>query len=760
MKVIKKTTDVLTNISTENEQKFKIDSDDSFLFDVLFEKMYSNPLRTACQEYLCNARDTMRACGKEKTPVEVIINTRDSYFVVKDRGEGITEDRMNEIFLWVGRSTKRESNKYTGSYGLGGKLAFALASSFLINTNVNGFHYEYCAYVNAESQRALTLLSKRELNPDEENGTEIRIPVRSDQINQVEPYVREIAQWWNPTVVILGRPVIPHIKPLFSGNGWVILDPKDLNRMDRKPLCICDGIPFYGNIPSSYDIHVPYSVIPVFKTGEIQLPANRENVHWCDLTVNGFKEKIANFYKEYKVHLEKDLNGLNNWHEKLLYLHNVVDIFKDEKILKDLSYKNPIKFKTPDFYSDKTTNLHSFEYVPYYSKETTRVSYEIHSIVLANSYYDYVQMSRSNKQNLANDLKSGKAYVIFNDLVDATAQEMVENLKDFEKRWTTYLARLEDYNQKKRKSRPSKPQNKEITPSAGVATKELREKLFEYIKQGKLEGRAIYIVSAPHDDIPVNYDAKLSDVKNIVLKKDVKPKAEKPSVPKTLECFRGYYRSESIDSLNNYVLLKFQTKKELLRAKADRSRDFNKVLNTLEGLDIKLAMITELEFAKIAKYEKAHNVKINAMDFEDFIVEFLKQNPGLKPSNVDDYNSFLQFNLSDNLRKILLDNAKTDIAQRVEKLKPVSHAKELVWNNKKIPYNDHTSLLNHLTSLRVYSTNLNNVLANLSPMEYNVSKAQREIEAIKQVYPLLNHCTITEKNKKDFVHYIQLINKS
>lgn len=760
MKLLYEKQEVLTNMDQSDVQHFKIDPDDPFIFSVLRKSMYSNPLRTAIQEYLSNSRDSHRETNRTNIPVEVIINTRDSYFVVKDHGPGISEDRMSNVFLWYGRSTKRDDNRQVGGFGLGAKLGLALSDSFLVTTRVDGFQYEYCIYIDQTSKGALKLLNKRPLTNDEKTGTEIRVPVPAAQIHQVENYVRDVAQWWNPTVTILGRPVIPHVKPIFSGNGWVILDPKDLNRMDRKPLCICDGIPFYGNIPSSYNINVPYSVIPVFKTGEIQLPANRENVHWCDLTVNGFKEKIANFYKEYKVHLEKDLNGLNSWHEKLLYLHNVVDIFKDEKILKDLSYKNPIKFKTPDFYSDKTTNLHSFEYVPYYSKETARVSYEIHSIVLANSYYDYVQISRSNKQNLANDLKSGKAYVIFNDLVDATAQEMVENLKDFEKRWTTYLARLEDYNQKKRKSRPSKPNYKEITPSAGVATKEIREKLYEYIKQGKLEGRAVYIVSAPHDDIPVDYNANLSDVKNIVLKKDVKPKAEKPSVPKTVECYRGYYRSENIESLNNFVFIKFQTKKELLRARSEKSKDFNKALNILIGLDLQLAMITELEFAKITKYEKANNVKITAMDFDNFIVEFLKQNPGLKPSNVDDYNSFLEFNLSARLRKILIENAKTDIVQRIEKLKPVSAAKELVWNNKKIPYSDHTSLLNCLTGLRVYSTNLNNALANLSPIEYNVSKAQREIESIKQVYPLLNHCTITDKNKNDFVHYIQLINKS
>lgn len=762
MKPIQETHTVLTNVSNENTQNFKIDPDDPFIFNVLRKSMYSNPLKIVVQEIFSNARDAMRDAGRGNIPVEFIINTRDSYFVVKDQGTGISEDRMEEVFLWYGRSTKRNSNKFTGQYGLGCKSPFSLTETFLITTRVNNEEFEYCAYIDSSSKGALKLLNRRPLKDGENNGTEIRIPVSSDKIHQVEAYVREIGQWCSPTPVILGKPKIEHIKPIFSGNGWVILDPKDLNRMDRKPLCICDGIPFYGTIPTSYDIKVPYSVIPVFKTGEIQLPANRENVHWCDLTVNGFKEKIANFYKEYKVHLEKDLNGLNTWAEKLLYLHNVVDVFKDEKIINDLKYNNTIKFKTPDRYYDKTSNLYSFKYTPYYREETINVNYSVESVVMTTFYYDAISTSKSTKQNLAADLKNGKAYVIFNDIIDETAQEMVVNLQDFEKRWATYQDRLKDYEQKKRKSRPSKPSPKEIAPHGGVATKEIRDKLFYYTKQGNLSSKTVYVVSAPHSDIPVNYDAKLSDVKSLTITKEAKPKEAKPSVPEYIEFFKGHYRNERIDNFknSNTVVLKFPTKNQLLRTKAGKLSDIKQVKHALEQLDIHFVLMTELEFKKIAKYETANNIKLPIVDFEDFIVEFLKQNPGLKPSNVEDYNAFIISNMSDGLRKILTQYAKADIVQRIEKLKPVANSKELIWNNKKIKYDQHTSLLNSLTALESHSKNLQSELVKLKPVEYNVSVAQREIEAIKNAYPLLKSCYITTQNQKDVVHYIQLINNS
>lgn len=762
MKITQEKHPVLSNNTNGETQSFKIDPEDGFIFNVLRKSMYSNPLKIVVQEVMSNARDAMRESNKTNIPVEVIINTRDSYFVVKDQGPGITPQRMSEIVLWYGRSTKRDDNKQVGGWGLGFKSPYALADAFLITTRVNNTQYEYCAFIDESTKGALKLLNQRPMTNNEINGTEIRVPIPIDKIHQVEPYVREIAQWWNPTVTILGRPVIPHIKPLFSGNGWVILDPKDLNRMDRKPLCICDGIPFYGTIPTSYDIKVPYSVIPVFKTGEIQLPANRENVHWCDLTVNGFKEKIANFYKEYKVHLEKDLNGLNTWAEKLLYLHNVVDVFKDEKIINDLKYNNPIKFKTPDRYYDKTTNLYSFKYTPYYHEETINVNYSVESVVISTFYYDTITTSKSTKQNLADDLKNGKAYVIFNDLIDETAKEMIANLQDFEKRWATYQDRLKDYEQKKRKSRPSRPSCKEIGPYCGVATKDIREKLLEYIKQETLSTIRVYIVSAPHDDIPINYNAKLSDVKNLVLTKDVKPKEVKPSVPEYIEFFKGHYRSERISDFknSNTVVLKFPTKKQLLRTKAGHPTDIKQIKWALKNLDLHFVLMTELEFKKIAKYETANNIKLPIIDFEDFIVEFLKQNPGLKPSNVEDYNAFIISNISDGFRRILTQYAKADIVQRIEKLKPITHSKELIWNNKKIKYEQHTSLLNSLTSLKSHSKNLQSELVKLQPVEYNVSVAQREIEAIKDAYPLLKSCYITTQNQKDVVHYIQLINNS
>lgn len=741
-------------------QHFKIDPDDPFIFSVLRKSMYSNPLRTAIQEYFSNSRDSHRETNRTNIPVEFIINTRDNYFVVKDYGPGISEDRMSEVFLWYGRSTKRGDNRQTGGFGLGGKLGMALSDSFLVTTRVDGFQYEYCIYIDETSKGALKLLHKRPLTNDEKTGTEVRIPVPNGQTHQVEAYVREIGQWCNPTPVILGKPVIPHVKPLFSGNGWVILDPKDLNRMDRKPLCICDGIPFYGNIPTAFNINVPYSVIPVFKTGEIQLPANRENVHWCDLTANAFKQHIENFYNEYKVHLEKDLNDLNTWEDKLLYMHKVIDIFKDEKILKDLKYKDQIKFKTPDNYYDKTQNLYEFTYKPWHYEEKIHINYSVPATVAVNAYYDYANISGSNKKNLAEYLKTKNAFVIYNDLIEETAKEMVENLKTFEKKWGLYESRLKDYNEQKRKSRPSKPSNLQYTPIAGVATKDIQTKLYKYIKDNKIT-QNVFIVSAPFDDIPIKYDAKLSDVKNMEIVKPEKIKNVKPTIPSTVQFYQGYYKNTYIKDLGvskQLLYMKFATKNSLMRAKSNNKKAFDNVKDYLSLLNLDFIIITDLEFKNLEKYQTGHNVKINMINFDDFIGEFIKQNPGLKESNHQDYNLAISKSLSDNIKKILCTHGKAEVKQKIEQIKPIKHSTELVWGSEKVQFTAHTSLLNYLVFLKHYNKNLKDELDKLKPIEYNIDRVQREIDGIKNYYPLLKHVYVSANNEKECIQYVKLMN--
>ena len=87
---------------------------------ISFLLMYAYPIRTLCQEIMCNARDAHIEVGKRDLPIEVILPSEaDLHIRFRDFGPGISPDRMVGVFLLYGSSTKRDSNEQVGGFGLG-----------------------------------------------------------------------------------------------------------------------------------------------------------------------------------------------------------------------------------------------------------------------------------------------------------------------------------------------------------------------------------------------------------------------------------------------------------------------------------------------------------------------------------------------------------------------------------------------------------------------------------------------------------------
>src|ERR1019366_3856120 len=107
------------------EQSFLI-GDASIIFDILRSKMYSNPVLAICREISCNARDAHREVNKNNTPIEIHLpNGLDPNYKIKDFGPGISPDRIENVFIRYGVSTKREDNIQTGAFGMGCKTPFS-----------------------------------------------------------------------------------------------------------------------------------------------------------------------------------------------------------------------------------------------------------------------------------------------------------------------------------------------------------------------------------------------------------------------------------------------------------------------------------------------------------------------------------------------------------------------------------------------------------------------------------------------------------
>jgi hypothetical protein len=214
--------EVFTNL-VGDEVGFKIDDTSSVMFDILRNRMYSNPIYSIVREYTANAVDANVEAGKPDEPIETYCPG--DFFIVKDKGLGIGPDRINNVFCYYGRSTKRNTNDEIGGWGIGGKVAFSYPGSdhFLIETNYNSIHYEYLAYIDSTKIGKIKLIGE---SPTDEVGTSIRIPVIPSDRYQFKAAIQYYYQFLNIPPILHGVSLEKNWSVVRSGSNWFISDKK------------------------------------------------------------------------------------------------------------------------------------------------------------------------------------------------------------------------------------------------------------------------------------------------------------------------------------------------------------------------------------------------------------------------------------------------------------------------------------------------------------------------------------------------------
>jgi len=128
------------------------------------------------QEYLSNAKDACIEAGKTSEAIEVTLPTAlNPQFSIRDYGVGMSDERVREVFVRYGISTKRETNKQLGCFGIGAKSGWAYTDSFIVESFYEGIHRQYIADI-AENREGRLLLHK-EAETTEPNGVFLKIPV-------------------------------------------------------------------------------------------------------------------------------------------------------------------------------------------------------------------------------------------------------------------------------------------------------------------------------------------------------------------------------------------------------------------------------------------------------------------------------------------------------------------------------------------------------------------------------------------------------
>lgn len=320
-----------SNIEVHRSAKFSNSKfgvkNEATLFKLLRHNIYPNPIKTICQEIASNARDAHREIGNAHVPINIVLpNSINNYtYSVRDYGPSITPERMNEVFIYYGESTKKHTNDLTGGFGIGAKSPFAYVDQFTITSispSDNGLvKRTYIAYIDETEIGDLSLLSEEET--DEPQGTEISLSVARDDAAKFSQYTDLATRYWDVRPTINNEPwenVFAEHETIYDSDNIVII------RGGSGVQALIDGIPYpinksildtkwnyssvgidevcYSLIRSSYR----HSIFIKLNTGDVPVSASRDDLDYSnENTINILLDKIRNSLAYIEQSLKDDL---------------------------------------------------------------------------------------------------------------------------------------------------------------------------------------------------------------------------------------------------------------------------------------------------------------------------------------------------------------------------------------------------------------------------------------------------------------------
>lgn len=221
MKLAEKTVEVQSNMQFDESVAVSIDESAVSMVIERLISAYKNPYRAALREYTSNAYDEHIASG-QKAPVEVSLPSALSPVLkIQDFGRGLNREELKG-FGTIGMSTKRDSNEFTGGFGMGSKCALAAASQFTVVSVKNGKRNTVIVARDEHNVPFMNFLA--ETDTDDESGTTVIIPI--SDIEKFGDLTDFFVGWKRGSILIDGeepkRSVYDHndFKPLGGGIAY------------------------------------------------------------------------------------------------------------------------------------------------------------------------------------------------------------------------------------------------------------------------------------------------------------------------------------------------------------------------------------------------------------------------------------------------------------------------------------------------------------------------------------------------------------
>jgi hypothetical protein len=291
---------VLTN--STNERRFTINAS-AQAFKILSSSLYSRKIEAIVRELSCNAYDSHVFANTPDKPFKVHMpNQWEPEFWIEDFGVGLNKEEVETIYTSYFTSTKNDSNDVIGGLGLGSKTPFSYTDSFNLLSRKDGKEYSYTAYINANGEPSVSLLS--ESDTTEPNGVRVSVPVSAKDFNEFELCAKRVYKYFR---------VLPEFNEASFAEKITQIDFEALDKYNYLRLSASQGkqntiyalmgnvcyevtnisSTFVQRLSQSAASYMPkIGLIIKFDIGELDVAASRETVSFDPETENKFIEKV------------------------------------------------------------------------------------------------------------------------------------------------------------------------------------------------------------------------------------------------------------------------------------------------------------------------------------------------------------------------------------------------------------------------------------------------------------------------------------
>jgi histidine kinase/DNA gyrase B/HSP90-like ATPase len=304
--------------------EFEIDAESMRELMMFMVNLYPHPKFAVLRELATNALDSHKEAGQTR-PIEIELPTDLApTLIVRDFGVGMDIDEIRNVYTKFGASTRRDSNEYTGTLGMGSKSPFAYCPQFTVKSVKDG--KMILATVGRQEDNTPAFKIMAHLDTTEPNGVEITIPRMERGDFAQEAW--DLFQYWRPGEVLIDGQEPERTPGMELGDSIILQSHKRVHGQDINDYIVMGGVPY--RVDAQHRLFTPETlewdkttrVIAYVKMGSVSFAPSREELIYTEQT----KRTLDLLRKEIEGRIRylatQDVSQAETHYEALFRYHN------------------------------------------------------------------------------------------------------------------------------------------------------------------------------------------------------------------------------------------------------------------------------------------------------------------------------------------------------------------------------------------------------------------------------------------------------